>query len=86
MGGVADPDPAQSACEDLVDYFCERSVECGLSLDKQKCLDSSANLVPCGRAVGYQLNFEKCLDDIPKIDCSALTLPRSCENVIIARE
>ena len=86
LGGVADPNPAQAACKDLVENFCERSVECGLSSDMQGCVDSSASSVQCGRAVGYQLNFETCLDDISKIDCSALTLPQSCASVIIARE
>jgi hypothetical protein len=86
LSGVADPDPAQAACNDLVDSFCGRSVECGLSTDMQGCVDSSASLVQCSRAVGYQLNFEACLDDIAKADCSALTLPQSCDSVIIARE
>jgi hypothetical protein len=36
--------------------------------------------------VGYQLSFETCLDDINKIDCSALVLPESCDLVIVARE
>lgn len=86
LGGVADPDPAQSACQDLVESFCERSVECGLSTDMQGCVESSATLVKCDRALGYQLSFETCLDDIDKIDCSALVLPESCDSVIIARE
>jgi hypothetical protein len=86
LSGVADPDPAQQACEDLADSFCERSVECGFSRDKQACLDSSMRTLPCARALGYQLGFETCLKDIEKADCSALTLPESCDSVIVARE
>ena len=86
LGGVADPNPAQAACQDLVENFCERSVECGLATDMQGCVDSSASLVKCDRALGYQLSFETCLDDISKIDCSSLVLPESCDSVIIARE
>jgi hypothetical protein len=86
LGDVADPDPAQAACEDLADSYCERTVECGFASDKQACVDDSASLLPCARAVGYQLGFEACLADIGKADCSALTLPPSCDSVIIARE
>lgn len=86
LGDVADPDPARAACKDLADSYCERTVECGLADDKQACVDQSASLLPCARAVGYQLSFETCLADIDKADCSALTLPPSCDAVIIARE
>ena len=86
LGDVADPDPAQAACEDLADSYCERTVECGFASDKQACVDDSASLLPCARAVGYQLGFERCLADIGKADCSALTLPPSCDSVIVARE
>lgn len=86
LSGVADPDPAQAACEELADRFCDRSIECGFAREKQACLDSSTNFLPCTRALGYQLNFEKCLKDIDKADCSALTLPPSCDSVIVARE
>jgi hypothetical protein len=85
LGDVADPDPAKAACTDLADSFCERSVECGFESDKQACLDSTASFLPCSRAVGFQLSFETCLGDIEKADCSALTLPLSCDSVIIAR-
>ena len=86
LSDVANPDPAQQACEDLAESYCERTVKCGLADDKQACIDQSASLLPCSRAVGYQLGFETCLADIDKADCSALTLPQSCDSVIIARE
>jgi hypothetical protein len=86
LSGVADPNPAQAACEDLADSFCARSVECGLELDMEVCLTSSSNVLPCARAVGFQLSFETCIDDIDNADCSALALPLSCDSVIIARE
>lgn len=86
LGGVADPDPAQAACTELAESFCERSVACGFESDKQACSESSASFLPCTRAVGFQLSFETCLEDIEKSDCSALRLPASCDSVIIARE
>lgn len=86
LSDVADPDPAQAACADLADSYCARTMECGFISDKQACIDNSTSLLPCERAVGYQLGFETCLADIDKADCSALTLPPSCASVIVARE
>jgi len=85
IDGVANPEPAQAACDSLVESFCERSTVCGVSTSKQSCLDSSSNLIQCGRAVGYQLSFESCLEEIPNIDCSILQLPEPCDDVIVAR-
>jgi hypothetical protein len=83
LGGVADPDPAQAACEELADRFCERALECNLASDKQPCVDSATSVLVCDRAVGYQLSFERCLKDIDKADCSALVMPPSCDSVIV---
>jgi hypothetical protein len=86
LGEVADPEPARAACEELRDSFCARSVECELSDDMDECVRSTSQVLPCERAVGFQLGFETCLKDIDKADCTALTLPTSCASVIIARE
>jgi hypothetical protein len=83
LGAVADPEPAKSACEELADSFCERTIECGLASDKERCVASSVEVLSCARALGYQLNFETCLDDIEKADCTALTMPASCDSVIV---
>ena len=85
IDGVANPEPAQAACDSLVESFCERSTMCGVSASMQSCLDSSSMLVQCGRAVGYQLTFETCLEEIPSIDCEVLQLPAPCDDVIVAR-
>lgn len=83
LSGVADPDPAHAACEELADRFCERALECGLARDKQPCVDSATSVLVCERAVGFQLGFEKCLKDVDKADCTALVMPPSCEAVIV---
>ena len=83
--GVANPEPAQAACDSLVHSYCERSTACGASPNMQSCVDDSTELVQCGKAVGYQLSFETCLEEIPNIDCDLLELPAPCSDVIVAR-
>ena len=86
IDGVANPEPAQAACDSLVDTFCERSAACGASDSKETCKSSSSMLIQCGRAVGYQLTYESCLEEIPNIDCGGvLQLPEPCSDVIVAR-
>lgn len=85
IDGVANPAPAQAACDSLVDSYCERSTACGVSDSKDSCVSSSSMLVQCARAVGYQLSFESCLSQIPSIECDVLRLPEPCSDVIVAR-
>jgi hypothetical protein len=85
IDGVANPEPAQAACDSLVDTYCERSTACGVSDNKEKCKTTSSMLAQCGKAVGYQLSYESCLEEIPNIDCSVLQLPEPCSDVIVAR-
>jgi hypothetical protein len=84
IDGVANPEPAQAACDSLVDTFCERSTACGVSASKETCITDNTRLVRCGLAVGYQLSFETCLEEIPSIDCDVLRLPEPCSDVIVA--
>jgi hypothetical protein len=86
LGVVANPEPAQVACADLVSTFCERSMACGISSDKQRCVEQSNSVVPCDRAIGYQLSYERCIEEIPQIACADLALPMECQSVIVARE
>lgn len=85
LDSVANPEPAQEACDSLVETYCERSTECGVSKDKATCLSSSSMEVRCNMAVGYQLSYETCIEEIPNIDCAVLELPEPCSDVIVAR-
>ena len=83
--GVANPEPARAACDSLIEIFCERSTACGVSDTTEKCQSSSDMFVQCGKAVGYQLSYETCLEEIPNISCDVLQLPEQCSDVIVAR-
>jgi hypothetical protein len=82
LSEIADPTPAERACDELTETFCRRSVECGISATEDDCLDREE--VDCSRSVAYRLEYESCLDQIEEIECQIVRLPQICEAVIIS--
>ena len=82
LSEIADPLPAERACDKLAGMFCQRSVECGISATEQDCLDREE--VDCSRSVAYKLDYESCIDQIEEIECQIVRLPQICEAVIIS--
>jgi len=84
LSAIADPTPAERACDELTGQFCRRSVECGISATEQDCLDREE--VDCSQSVAYKLDYETCLDEIDEIECQIVRLPQICEAVIISSQ
>ena len=84
LSAIADPAPAESACEELTGHFCRRSVECGISATEQDCL--AREEVDCTRSVAVRLEYETCIDEIEAIECQIVRLPQVCEAVIISSQ
>jgi hypothetical protein len=87
---VANPVPAENACKNFVQAFCQRYVECGNEPSVQVCVnsaDSTGKLVfDCSHAIGYRLEFESCLKAVASEACDNLdpsAPPAQCDNVII---
>jgi hypothetical protein len=85
IDSVADVQPATDACNSLFERFCERSTTCGASDSMDMCLADPNMTMLCLKAVGFRLDFEKCLDEIDMAACESFSLPQICSDVIIAR-
>jgi hypothetical protein len=88
---VADPFPAQEACDMLVEMFCGAYASCGKTDSEQTCvMIASTQAFKCNQAIGYGLAFEACLDAISAAasdDCASFDDPNSppsaCSDVIL---
>ena len=79
---IADPAPAQKACEDFQKAVCARNDQCQPGT-REACLEQLNGTLTCAKAVGVALSFEQCLTDIGKIACEATSAPDSCKAVIL---
>jgi hypothetical protein len=80
---IGDPGPAERACETIPSRFCDRAVECGITTSKQACLE--VERFDCSRAFAVTLDYETCLKQIDRIDCSIFVQPELCKRVIVSR-
>jgi hypothetical protein len=79
---IADPAPAQKACNDFGNALCSRSEECQPG-SRDACSEQVKGMLTCSKAVGVALSFEQCLTDIGKVTCEATSAPDSCKAVIL---
>jgi hypothetical protein len=86
IDGVATPEPAMNACHMLVEKFCELNTMCNMS-NMDSCVASSSTQIDCDKAIGFRLDFEKCLDALDQAECDTkLALPVVCRDVILVRQ
>jgi hypothetical protein len=79
---VADPAPAQKACDDLQLALCQRSDECQAgTLDA--CLQQIKGMIDCANAIGVMLPYESCMPEVRKLACVSPTLPTACRGIIL---
>lgn len=79
---VADPEPAQVACNDLLDALCDHLVTCGTFASQGECLDVQRTALDCDKAIGHALRYDTCVSDIEALVCPEDALPASCAGVI----
>lgn len=92
-----EPDPvAIEKCETLRTTWCAQYAECqvsqGVIMEDRRagsaaaCEARAANDLDCERATSVSSSYDRCLQDIPTVDCSAVVarekLPSSCVAVI----
>ena len=82
---IADPAPAQKACDDFEIALCMRNEECQPGT-RDACLEQVKGIVACEKAIGVGLSFEQCMSDVAKISCTAMTAPDSCKGVILVSQ
>lgn len=82
---VADPKPAIDDCNRFFREFCQKAIECGASATVDECVDQSqANAsVSCDEAIAVGPTYDKCMDDIGDMSCTASDMPDSCTDVIL---
>ena len=85
VSGIADPAPAQKACDDFGIALCARNEECQPG-SRDACLEQLKGMLTCSKAIGVALSFEQCLTDVAKISCAAPTTPDSCKAVILVSQ
>lgn len=78
---LADPAPAVDACSAMLSAYCDKGIACGQTT-VETCLPMMQKSLDCTTAIGYTSNYEGCMSDIAKLDCSASSPPDSCDGVI----
>lgn len=86
LSDIADPAPAQQACETLAARVCERQMECDAATTIESCRAALLMALPCDTAIAYTLDYESCLTAIDTISCTATELPEVCVGAIKALE
>ena len=81
VSSIADPEPAQRACETLLARLCAHVVGCGRTTE-QECMQQAAMNIDCGLAIGHTPNFEDCLTAVDGLSCDTAALPQVCHDVI----
>ena len=84
LSDIADPAPAQQACEALVARVCERQMECDAATTIESCTTMLLMALPCDTAIAYTLAYESCLTAIDTASCTAASLPDVCAGSIKA--
>jgi hypothetical protein len=82
---LADPAPAQQACDQLLTRLCGHVVECGMIADVAACRQQVNAGIDCTRAVAHSVRFEDCLDAVETLSCMIVALPDICDDVIKLR-
>jgi hypothetical protein len=82
---IADPAPAQKACEDFQNALCARTEECQPG-SQDACLEQVKAALACTRAIGFGLSYEQCMADVAKLACAATAGPDSCKGVILVNQ
>jgi hypothetical protein len=85
VGAVADPAPAQKACEDFETALCARTEECQPG-SQDACLEQVKAALACAKAIGVGLSYEQCMVDVAKLACAASAGPDSCKGVILINQ
>jgi len=79
---LADPAPAQAACQQYLQAVCDAVARCGGD-DVPTCLAEVMLEVDCSTAVGTKPQLDTCLSELAGLSCSASELPKSCEEAVL---
>jgi hypothetical protein len=79
---LADPAPAQKACDDFESAVCTHDDKCRPGTCED-CLSSLKVGLNCANAIGAMLTYEQCMADIPNAGCSNASLPSTCTDVLL---
>lgn len=79
---IADPLPAQAACDEFVERVCAHFVACGQSPSETECVAATRLEAKCDDAIAVSLRFEDCMRDVEALECPDVALPASCATVI----
>jgi hypothetical protein len=85
IAGIADPAPAQKACDDFETALCARNEECQPG-SRDACLEQIKGQLACANAIGVGLSYEQCLTDVAKISCTVPSTPETCKGVILVSQ
>jgi len=80
---LADPVPAQAACQQFIDETCAFGMRCDATLTLDSCRQQAATQVDCTKAIGAKLQFEQCISEIRALSCTAQAGPPSCSGALV---
>ena len=79
---MADPAPAQKACNDYVALACDWSEQCQAGT-RDACLQKAKEVLDCSLFIGVTLAYEQCVSELPKHPCTDTAGPASCKGVLL---
>jgi hypothetical protein len=88
LAEMANPAPAQAGCQLYLTRVCEANERCTgepAATCVQELAGTGANQLDCTRGIGLKLSFEKCIEELGTLPCTAQDLPASCKGALIAK-
>jgi hypothetical protein len=79
---LADPVPAQKACDAYESAICKHDENCQVNT-YDSCLAVLKTALNCTNALGVMRGYEQCMVEVPKIACTATSLPSVCKNILL---
>jgi hypothetical protein len=79
---IADPAPAQKACNDFVSVSCDWTEKCQPGT-RDACLQQAKEVLNCSLVIGVTLAYEQCMSEIPGLACTNTDGPPSCKGVLL---
>ena len=81
---MADRAAAEAQCVLLSDAICEKAVACGqyASADEYHAAGGALQL-DCATVIGWDYQFDECINGVEALECSATAFPDACTQVFI---